>query len=250
MPARSRAASSWSGSIAILTGRRCTTLVKLPVALSALSTLNSEPVAGAISSTRPVRWAPPSASTLKRTACPMRTWAVWVSLKLATTHSVCGTTYMSWEPAVTYWPRRTPTSLTWPSPGACTTVLSRLIWAWRSWASAIWTWASSEARFTVVALIFWALISMSAWALATLVDARRAVARTLSRSLSETEPRSDSACTRCSSAAARSDSACAAARPARLAPSVARFWAWVWSALASCARALASWAWACAWAAS
>src|SRR2546427_4896135 len=63
--------------------------------------------------------------------------------------------------------------------------------------------------------------------------ARRAVARTLSRSLSETEPRSDSACTRCSSAAARSDSACAAARPARLAPSVARFWAWVWSALRS-----------------
>ena len=38
IPGRSRAASAWPSSMAILMGKRCTTLVKLPVALSALST--------------------------------------------------------------------------------------------------------------------------------------------------------------------------------------------------------------------
>jgi hypothetical protein len=236
--------------MAIFTGRRCTTLVKLPVALSALSTENSEPVAGAISSTVPVSCAPSRPSTVKRAGWPMRTWAVWVSLKLATTHSWGGTTYSSWLPAATYWPLRTVTSLTCPSLGACTVVLSRLMRACCTWASAICTAACRASRFTVVALMASLPMAMSARALSTLLAARRAVARTLSRSFSDTEPRLARSSTRRSSAWARSDSAWAADRVACLAPCPAWFCDWVWAEFASCALALANWAWAWASAAS
>ena len=46
MPGRSRPASGLSGSSRSLTGMRCTTLVKLPVALSGGSRLNCDPLAG------------------------------------------------------------------------------------------------------------------------------------------------------------------------------------------------------------
>lgn len=52
------------------TGKRCTTLVKLPLALSGRKTLNSEPVAGAISSIVPVSFSPWNASTAKLTCWP------------------------------------------------------------------------------------------------------------------------------------------------------------------------------------
>ncbi len=51
MPGRRFSIPFWSGSIEIRTAIRCTTLVKLPVALSGFNTLNSEPEAGEICST-------------------------------------------------------------------------------------------------------------------------------------------------------------------------------------------------------
>ena len=80
MPGRSRAANGWSGSIAIRTAMRWATFTKLPVALSAFSTANSEPAAGANCSTRPVSSARSSASTLKRTGWPGAIAAVCASL--------------------------------------------------------------------------------------------------------------------------------------------------------------------------
>jgi hypothetical protein len=62
-------------------------LVKLPVALSALMTENSDPVAGAKRSIRPVNFSWPSASTVKVTLCPGCMPTSWVSLKLATTQT-------------------------------------------------------------------------------------------------------------------------------------------------------------------
>ncbi|MNV81381.1 hypothetical protein D3C71_1750440 [compost metagenome] len=92
-------------------GRRWTTLVKLPLALSGRRTLNSEPVAGAICSMWPCSFWPSKASTEKVAGWPMRIFQVWPSLKLATTHKASGTRNSSCEPAVTYWPRRTEASL-------------------------------------------------------------------------------------------------------------------------------------------
>ena len=51
MPGRNLPASGLSDAIRNLTGIRCTTLVKLPVALSGGSRLNCEPLAGAMLST-------------------------------------------------------------------------------------------------------------------------------------------------------------------------------------------------------
>src|SRR6202171_5524165 len=48
MPGRRSTAASLPASSAILTGMRCTTLVKLPVALSGGSSANSWPLAGAM----------------------------------------------------------------------------------------------------------------------------------------------------------------------------------------------------------
>ena len=70
-PARSQPACAASaGSSTSLTGTRCTTLVKLPVAFSGGSRLNSAPVAGARLSTRPSTAASGSMSGTSRTFMP------------------------------------------------------------------------------------------------------------------------------------------------------------------------------------
>jgi hypothetical protein len=56
-PGRNCAVSVESSS-AILTGTLCTTLVKFPVALSGGNNANCDPLAGAISSTRPLMTLP------------------------------------------------------------------------------------------------------------------------------------------------------------------------------------------------
>jgi hypothetical protein len=53
MPGAKASASGWPGSIETRTPTRWATLVKLPVALSARMTLNSEPAAGENRSTWP-----------------------------------------------------------------------------------------------------------------------------------------------------------------------------------------------------
>ena len=58
MPGSRRSSSGWSCSNWIRTGMRCTTLVKLPVALSGGSSANCDPLAGAIRSTRPCSFSP------------------------------------------------------------------------------------------------------------------------------------------------------------------------------------------------
>ncbi len=67
------------------TGSRCTILVKLPVAFSGGSKLNSEPLAGAKLSTLPSMRLPENASTAIVTFCPARIRSSCVSVKLATT---------------------------------------------------------------------------------------------------------------------------------------------------------------------
>ena len=64
MPGRRASASRLPGSSTILTGIRCTTLVKLPVALSGGSSANSWPLAGAMLSTRPRNGWPGKVSTV------------------------------------------------------------------------------------------------------------------------------------------------------------------------------------------
>ena len=61
----SRRSSGWSGSNWIRTGTRCTTLVKLPVALSGGNSANCEPLAGAIRSTRPRHFSLGKLSTVR-----------------------------------------------------------------------------------------------------------------------------------------------------------------------------------------
>jgi hypothetical protein len=59
---------------------RCTTLVKLPVALSGGSRLNCEPLAGAMLSTWPVTTTPGKVSKVTSVFWPIATWVSWVSL--------------------------------------------------------------------------------------------------------------------------------------------------------------------------
>ena len=54
-PSRSSFASSWPGDTRILTGRRCTIFVKLPVALLGWMAPNAAPEAGGTLSTTPSR---------------------------------------------------------------------------------------------------------------------------------------------------------------------------------------------------
>jgi hypothetical protein len=58
---------------------RCTTLVKLPVALSGGSSANCEPLAGAMRSTRPRSYWFEKLSTVNSNGCPGRTWVSCVS---------------------------------------------------------------------------------------------------------------------------------------------------------------------------
>jgi hypothetical protein len=71
-PGRSSPSSSTAGSTAIRTGTRCTILVKLPVAFSGGSRLNTAPEAAAMLSTVPVISRSGKASTRRRTVWPGR----------------------------------------------------------------------------------------------------------------------------------------------------------------------------------
>ena len=87
-PDRNRAVSVESSS-AILTGTRCTTFVKLPVALSGGSSANCEPLAGAISSTRPRIRSPGYTSMRTSTGSPTLMFVSCVSRKFACTQVTC-----------------------------------------------------------------------------------------------------------------------------------------------------------------
>src|SRR5260370_25226063 len=87
IPGRTKTPRRGLESRTILTGTRCTTFVKLPVASSGGSNANVEPVAGDQFSTLPVNTTEEKASTVTRTLLPARTPVIWVSFKLATTHT-------------------------------------------------------------------------------------------------------------------------------------------------------------------
>ena len=105
------------------TGTRCTTFVKLPVALSGGSSANFEPVAALTLSTHPIAVAPPYASTSISTGWPTRMSASCVSLKFAVTNTPVSVTIVSsgW-PACTSWPGSTCLRDTMPDAGAATRV--------------------------------------------------------------------------------------------------------------------------------
>ena len=67
------------------TGSRCTTLVKLPLALSGGSSEKRAPVPAWIDSTVPLSGSPPKPSTFTFTVRPGWMCSSWVSLKFATT---------------------------------------------------------------------------------------------------------------------------------------------------------------------
>ena len=74
-----------SAGISMRTGTRWTTVVKLPVALSAGRSEKTDPVAGAADATRPSNSRPGSASKVRRAGEPGTTPSICVSLKLAST---------------------------------------------------------------------------------------------------------------------------------------------------------------------
>src|SRR5271156_5714623 len=76
IPGRNRSAREGSCSSTIFTGIRCTTLVKLPVALSGGSSANSAPDAGDQLSTCPCRTLPGKASTVTRAFWPARIFVI------------------------------------------------------------------------------------------------------------------------------------------------------------------------------
>src|ERR1700722_5416624 len=73
IPGRTSVPSAGCGSSTIFTGMRCTTLVKLPVALSGGSSANVLPVPGDQLSTCPVSTSPGNASTVTCAGSPSRT---------------------------------------------------------------------------------------------------------------------------------------------------------------------------------
>src|SRR5439155_21219699 len=83
MPGRSGCVASFCASGRIRTGMRCTTLVKLPVALSGGSSENFAPVAGDRLSTCPFTCRPGYASIVKSACSPGLTCAVSFSFKYA-----------------------------------------------------------------------------------------------------------------------------------------------------------------------
>src|SRR5690606_14228949 len=80
-----RRAARDSPSSRMRTGTRWVILVKLPVAFSTGIRANSEPVAGAKLSMRPLRRRSGKASARISTSWPSRSRSTWVSLKFATT---------------------------------------------------------------------------------------------------------------------------------------------------------------------
>ena len=81
MPARSWPISSCEMSTrSMRTGMRCCTLTKLPAELSVGTSEYFDPVASEIAVTRPRNVRPGKASTLTITSCPMKIWAICVSL--------------------------------------------------------------------------------------------------------------------------------------------------------------------------
>src|SRR6516164_121504 len=80
IPGLKRSASDGSRSSTIFTGMRCTTLVKLPVALSGGNSANWAPDAGDQLSTCPCKTLPGKASTVTRARWPARILVICVSL--------------------------------------------------------------------------------------------------------------------------------------------------------------------------
>ncbi|MNP04315.1 hypothetical protein D3C76_962260 [compost metagenome] len=162
---------------------RCTTLVKLPVALSGGSRLNCAPEAANRLSTAPSMGWSGKASSTRRAFCPGRMRPTWVSLKLAWTQMPSsGTSDSSPWPFCTYWPTR---ALRWPTrplTGARISVRARLISAWATSVRALaicasrrWMSAPRVSRWTC-----WARRSASAlatWERATRESAVRVVTR-------------------------------------------------------------------------
>ena len=108
------------------TGTRCTTLVKLPLALSGGSRLKRAPVAAEKLSTSPCRVTPEKASTTTCTGWPLRMFWSCVSLKLPVIHtSRVGTSCTTPCPGATIWPTPMVFLETTPSCGARTLVYER-----------------------------------------------------------------------------------------------------------------------------
>src|ERR1700751_469592 len=103
IPGRSFVAKVESAS-AILTGTRCTTFVKLPVALSGGNRANCDPLAGAISTTL-ARMSCPGYSSIRISAgSPTFTLVNCVSRKFACTHLVRATNEITCVPGETSCP--------------------------------------------------------------------------------------------------------------------------------------------------
>ena len=105
------------------TGTRCTTFVKLPVALSGGSSANFAPVAALTLSTLPFAVAAAVRVDLDLDRLADVRSASCVSLKFAVTHTpVSATIVSSGWPACTSWPTSTCLRDTMPAAGAVTRV--------------------------------------------------------------------------------------------------------------------------------
>src|SRR5579872_1582171 len=91
MPAASVTSGGTSTHVTF-TGTRCTTLTKLPDALSGGKSENRAPVPGEVLSTLPTNVRPGNASTVISARSPACIFPTWVSLKLAITYVPLGTT--------------------------------------------------------------------------------------------------------------------------------------------------------------
>src|SRR4249919_2922265 len=239
MPGRRRARRACPGSMATRMPMRCGTFTKLPVALSGLSTENSEPAAGDMRSRWPSNSWSPRASTVKRTGWPGRIRAVCASLKFAMIQRSFGTSETSCVPLVTYWPRRTPTSPICPLSGAWMIVLPRSISASRNCACAAATCASRPARPTSTVRKSCRAISLLERACSSCASAWCNAATVWSRSRMEIEPSPTRSSARAMSARARNSWACAFARPATWPSTPALRDAWACTLLASAERCAA-----------
>ncbi len=88
MPGLSRDCSATAAGTRMRTGKRCTILVKLPVALSGGSNEKTEPDAGATLATRPSSLRSGNASMAMATGCPGTSFESCVSLNVRTAHDV------------------------------------------------------------------------------------------------------------------------------------------------------------------